>query len=149
MCVVVLVVDGGGRVQAAGEGGGSTESWFTPRQRVCDIIRTGTNQKSVHLCVMRDSDIIRQLNYYNNHPCLRCLTYVENPQVSQPAAAHASIDDESVGSAAARHHGRVTLSGRWRRTRCQRDLPADHAGARPQLQTVQVVQIPERETTCL
>lgn len=84
----------------------------------------------------------------NNHPCLRCLTYIEHPQVAQPAAAHASVDDESVGSAAARHHGRVTLPGRRWQTRRQRDLPTDHAGARPQLQTVQVVQIPERETTC-
>lgn len=47
ICVVSLVLDGGGRVQTAGEGGGSTEGRFTPRERVCDIIRTGTNQKSV------------------------------------------------------------------------------------------------------
>lgn len=70
------------------------------------------------------------------------LTCVEHPEVSQPAAVHASVDDEPVVSSAGRHHRRVTLPG-WRRVaRGHRDLPAHHAGARPQLQAVQVVEIP-------
>lgn len=42
-----------------------------------------------------------------------------------------------------RHHRRVTLSGWWWWAgRCW-NLPANHAGARPQLQTVQVIQVSE------
>lgn len=74
-----------------------------------------------------------------------CLTNVEHPEVSQSAATHPSVDDEPVGSAAGRHHSGVTLSGGRRLTRGQWNLPADHTGARPQLQTIQVVQIPDEE----
>lgn len=69
------------------------------------------------------------------------LTYVEDPQVSQATAAHASVDDEP-GSSSARHHSRVALP-RWRRlSRRRGDFPADDAGAWPQLQAVEVIQIP-------
>ncbi len=72
VCAVLLVVNGGGRVQAAGQGGRSTECRFTPRQRVCDIIRTGTNQKleqlSLTSCVMNGGDgkSVCSLNYVTN-----------------------------------------------------------------------------------
>ena len=38
---LVLVFDGGGRVEAARDGGGPTEGWFGPGQGVCDIMKKG------------------------------------------------------------------------------------------------------------
>ena len=55
---MLLIVDGGGRVQAAGEGGSSIEDRFTPSQRVCDITRTGTNQKSEQFSITCEDDLI-------------------------------------------------------------------------------------------
>ena len=72
------------------------------------------------------------------------LTYVEDPQVSQATAAHASVDDEP-GSSSARHHSRVALPWRGRLPGRRGDFPADDTGAWPQLQAVEVIQIPVTE----
>lgn len=100
----------------------------------------------LHMRVSAARSQHKPIKRLQNHPSLHqqrapTLTYVEDPQVSQATAAHAPVDDEP-GSSGARHHSRVALPRRGRLPRRRGDFPAHDAGAWPQLQAVEVVQIP-------
>ena len=72
---------------------------------------------------------------------------VQDPEVSQPAPAHAAVDDELGRGAVLVGHsdGRVGLSGRRAAPVSGRDLPLERVVGL-ELKGVQVVQIPERKS---
>ena len=72
------------------------------------------------------------------------LADVERPEVPQPTAAHAAVDDEPGAAAVALgvHHGRVALAGGRQNAVGDGDVPRHHPRAGTQLQHVQVVQVP-------
>ena len=72
---------------------------------------------------------------------------VEDPQVPQPAAAHAPEDDElGVGPVPVRGgHGRVRLPRRRAGPVTARNIPLHHVGVGAELQSIQIVQISVEE----